>query len=129
MDYMREVERSLPVLEWDAAVMALTRNGMDVDKTCLAIQAERLNPVYEYIFGEYTGVAKTEMEKVKGIISNPDEELYPLEVCMYLHKTSRINMTTPSLVKLHWHHDYSGTPLIRTPEMWPPLYYYTVEPL
>ncbi len=25
--------------------------------------------------------------------------------------------------------EYSGTPLIRTPEMWPPLYYYTVEPL
>ncbi len=32
------------------------------------------------------------------------------------------NVATPVLL-------YSGTPLIRTPEMWPPLYYYTVEPL
>ncbi len=97
MVYIREVEKSLPVLEWDAAVKALTQNGMDVDKTCLAIQAERLELVYEYIFGEYTGVAKTEMEKVKEIISSPDEELYPLEVYMYLRKTSRITTTSHAL--------------------------------
>ena len=81
---MRRIEKSLPVLEWDSAVTALTRNGMDVDKTCLAIQTERLQPVYEYIFGEYTGVAKTDMEEIKKIISN--QELYSLEVQQILYK-------------------------------------------
>ncbi len=77
---MREVEPSLPGLEWKAAVTALSRNSMDVDSTCYAIQTERLQPLYEYIFSEYTAVAKTDMEEIKKIIKNKKQ--YCLEVCV-----------------------------------------------
>lgn len=75
---MHEREQSLPVLEWDQAVLALSRNSMDVEETCYAIQTEWLQPLYEYIFSEYTAVTKTDMEEIKKIIKN--EQLYSLEV-------------------------------------------------
>ena len=75
---MREVEPNLPELQWDAAVTALSRNGMDVDSTCYAIQTEWLQPLYEYIFSEYKAVAKTDMEEIKTIIKN--QQQYSLEV-------------------------------------------------
>ena len=78
---MRRAENTIPELEWNDAVIALSRNGMDVDKTCYAIQTEWLYPVYEYIFSEYTKVTKTDMEEVKKIIGN--EEQYTLEVLIY----------------------------------------------
>lgn len=78
--YMKKVEPSLPNLDWDSAVMALSRNGMDVDATCYAIQSDWLQPLYEYIYSEYTAVAKTDMEEIKKIIKN--DQQYSLEVNM-----------------------------------------------
>ena len=75
---MREVEPSLPELKWDAAVQALSRNGMDVDETCYVLQSEWLQPLYEFIYSEYKKVAKTDMEEIKSIIRN--EQQYSLEV-------------------------------------------------
>lgn len=81
MHTVRTVEPSLPELEWDSAVLALSRNGMDVEETFYAIQTEWLQPLYEYVYSEYTGVAKTDMEEIKKIIKN--EQQYSLEVCGY----------------------------------------------
>lgn len=76
--HMRGVEPSLPELTWSAAMTALSRNGMDVDSACYAIQTDWLQPLYEYIFSDYTAVAKTDMEEIKKIIK--DEKQYALEV-------------------------------------------------
>ena len=77
---MRNIEPSIPVLGWDSAVMALSRNGMDVSSTFYAIQTEWLQPLYEYVYGEYTAVTKTDMEEIKKIIKSEDQ--YTLEVCV-----------------------------------------------
>lgn len=79
MQSVRKVEPSLPELEWDSAVLALSRNRMDIEETFYAIQTEWLQPLYEYVYSEYTGVAKTDMEEIKKIIK--DEQQYSLEVC------------------------------------------------
>lgn len=81
MQSIREVEPSLPELQWDNAVLALSRNGMDVKETFYALQTEWLQPLYEYVYSEYTGVTKTDMEEIKVIIKN--EKQYTLEVCWH----------------------------------------------
>ena len=78
MQSVRRVEPSLPELEWDSAVLALSRNGMDVKETFYALQAEWLQPLYDYVYSEYTAVTKTDMEEIKVIIKN--EKQYTLEV-------------------------------------------------
>ena len=75
---MRKMDNSVPELDWNMAAMALHQNGMDVEETCYVIQSEWLQPLYEYIFSEYTAIAKTDMEEIKKIIKN--EAQYSLEV-------------------------------------------------
>ncbi len=79
---MRGMEPNLPELEWDSAVLALSQNGMDVADTPYAVQTEWLQPLYEYVYSEYTGVTKTDMEEIKKIIMN--EAQYSLEVWMWV---------------------------------------------
>ena len=71
---MRNVEPCILVSEWDAALMALSQNGMDVSNTFYAIQTKWFQPLYKYVYGEYTAVTKTDME-IKKIIKSEDH--YP----------------------------------------------------
>ena len=55
-------------LTWEGAVQALSRNEMNVDSACCAIQCDTLQPLYEYIFSEWNIVKQQDMEEMKGLI-------------------------------------------------------------
>lgn len=52
-------------LEWEAAKQALSAFDMDLEKAACAIQCETLQPLYEFIFSEWTQVPATDMKNIK----------------------------------------------------------------
>ena len=80
MNHLKELEPQLPELDWDMAVEALSKNGMDVNATFYILQTDWLQPLYQFIFSEFTGVAKTDMENIKEMIKSGNDDQFPLEV-------------------------------------------------
>ena len=52
-------------LEWKAAEQALSAFDMDLEKAACSIQCEMLQPLYEFIFSEWTQVPATDMKNIK----------------------------------------------------------------
>ncbi len=73
MKGLRHRDQSLRPLDWDTAAEALSRNGMDVKATFYVIQADLLEPLYEFIFKEMKDVEQTYNENIKKIIVNKED--------------------------------------------------------
>ena len=54
--------------------MALSAYDMDVDKACWSIQREALEPIYEFIFSEWTEVQQTDMKNIKEMLKKKELE-------------------------------------------------------
>ena len=59
-------------LPWEGAMHALTASDMDVDEACWTVQCGELQPLYDYIFSEWSKVKKTDMEDIKELIKKDD---------------------------------------------------------
>lgn len=77
---LKQLDPHIPELEWEMAVDALSQNGMDVNETFYMLQTEWLQPLYEFIFSEFTAVTKTDNENIKKIIKSKDDNFYSAEV-------------------------------------------------
>jgi len=78
---LRRRDQTLPELHWDVAADALSKNGMEVTKTFYVLQMDWLEPLYDFIFGEFGDVKKTDMENIKKMVTNKeDKERYSIEV-------------------------------------------------
>ena len=64
----------IPDLTWSIAVTALSANNMDVTTACCAIQCELLQPLYGYIFSEWSKVKQKDMEEIKELVKRTDVE-------------------------------------------------------
>ena len=81
MAALRRRDPTLPALQWNVAADALSRNGMEVNKTFYILQMDWLEPLYDFIFGEFGDVKKIDMENIKKMVTNKgDLESYSFKV-------------------------------------------------
>ena len=59
---------------WAAAVSALCHNGMDVRASCWALQCEQLEPLYQFLFAEWSKVPQEEMKEIKELVKKEELE-------------------------------------------------------
>ena len=89
-------------LEWEASLQALSAFDMSVEKAACAIQCETLQPLYEFIFSEWTEVAATDMKKIKGRLKNREEDKDAREVCL-LHTHTHTHTHRDTHTHTHTH--------------------------
>ena len=81
MAALRRRDPTLPALQWNVAADALSRNGMEVNKTFYILQMDWLEPLYDFIFGEFGDVKMVDMDNIKKMVTNKDDlERYSTEV-------------------------------------------------
>ena len=81
MDSLKRRDPTLLELDWDTAAEALSRNGMDVSATFYVLQTDWLEPLYEFIFSEFTDAKQKDMENIKNMVTSKDDhEKYSPEV-------------------------------------------------
>ena len=61
-------------LDWEPAVLGLSVCDMDVERAVCSIQCETLQPLYEFIFSEWTQVPATDMKNIKKRLKNGEGE-------------------------------------------------------
>ncbi len=64
-ELLKRANGRLPEVNWKIAVQALCANDMDVTTAFCALQAEGLQPLYDYVFGEWQKVKRDDMEELK----------------------------------------------------------------
>lgn len=83
-------------LRWEEAVLALSVCDMNVEKAVCSIQCESLEPLYEFIFSEWTEVPATDMKKIKERLKKVEGEEEKTVSLMVLSLTPHSSLLTSS---------------------------------